>query len=83
MLDDPNCINVINQRCNDCRDGYFVLNDGTCAELPRNCEIGDRSTARCRTCSNNFDLIDGVCVELVVQIDNCLRVSQSGDCLEC
>ena len=71
---DVNCLFFNNQeRCSQCRDGYYIDTQGKCQVNTKNCTISD-NTGRCTQCFAGFTLQNGKCYR---QYSFCSRYSEA------
>ena len=86
-LVDPNCEKLVNNsisRCEICKRGYFVIANGSCSPLSKNCIAGNIISLVCIQCQPGYTLtVQGDCIP-PFQIANCLEVDLvSRSCARC
>ena len=73
------CSNSI--KCENCKNGFFVNDDGVCQECPSYCKIKESDSCQCKICEDEYFLKNKICERCDT---NCLTcIDESNHCTSC
>ena len=61
-IPDPNCAQFVNNICEQCNEGFLLLNNGSCQKANPDCATYNTENGLCASCHSGFDLVEGSCI---------------------